>query len=144
VRIFCDTSVLVRAFLKNHPDNERAAEVVRRVKTGEDIGFVAAHSLAETYAVLTGMPAKPRITPTAAYSLISEDVVRYFKLIMLTPSDYLRVLQQLQTRDLTGGIIYDALIQECARMSAPERFYTFNPGDFRRLAPEWSEIIREP
>jgi predicted nucleic acid-binding protein len=144
VRIFCDTSVLVRAFLKNHPDNEGAAEVLRRVKTGEDVGFVAAHSLAETYAVLTGMPAKPRITSSAAYRLIAEDVVRYFKLIMLTPADYLRVQQQLQDRDLTGGIIYDALIQESARMSAPERFYTFNPKDFQRLAPEWNNIIHEP
>jgi predicted nucleic acid-binding protein len=137
VRIFCDTSVLVRAFLKNHPDNEGAAEVLRRVKTGEDLGFAAAHSLAETCAVLTGMPTKPRIPSSAAYRLITEDVVRYFKLIM-------RVIQHLQDRDLTGGIIYDALIQESARMSAPERFYTFNPGDFQRLAPEWSPIIREP
>jgi predicted nucleic acid-binding protein len=144
VRIFCDTSIFVRAFVQQHEHYERASEVLRRVKTGEDRGYVALHTLAETYAVLTAMTSRPRLSPTMVESLITENILQHFSPLMLTPADYIRALRALVARSLIGGITYDALVLESARIVAPERFYTFNPSDFLRVAPEWAHIICEP
>ena len=40
--------------------------------------------------------------------------------------------------------MYDALLLECARATDAERIYTFNLGDFRRLAPDLAERMAAP
>ena len=47
-------------------------------------------------------------------------------------------------RALGGGKVYDALLIECARHSQADRIYTFNLGDFRRLAPDLAERMVAP
>ena len=56
MKVFCDTNVLVAAFLQGHPYHSSARPVIERVKARADQGFVAAHSVAEAYAVLTRLP----------------------------------------------------------------------------------------
>ena len=56
MKIFLDTSVLVAAVLEQHGDHARAFAILERVQQGKDEGVVAAHSLAETYAILTRLP----------------------------------------------------------------------------------------
>lgn len=63
MKVFCDTNVLVAAFLQGHPQHSAARPVLERVKGGHDQGFVATHSLAEVYAVLTRLPGGNQVPP---------------------------------------------------------------------------------
>lgn len=64
MRVLLDTSVLVAAMVEAHPAHERALPWLQRVEAGIDSGVVAAHSVAELYAVLTtllsGLGSRPR------------------------------------------------------------------------------------
>lgn len=117
---------------------------MQRVKRGDDRGYGAAHTLAETFAVLTAMPAAPRLSPVAAFRLLDTDVLPFFTPIMLAPSDYVATLHHLSLQGFSGGITFDGLLIAAARLVSPDRFYTFNPKDFLRLAPDWSGIVQEP
>jgi predicted nucleic acid-binding protein len=54
-----DTSVLVAAMVEAHPNHTAALPWLQRAKPGLVTGLVAAHSLAELYAVLTTLPIQP-------------------------------------------------------------------------------------
>ena len=72
MKILLDTSVLVAAMVETHPAYEAAFPYLLRMKKGEENGFVAAHSLAESFSVLTRLPVRPRISPALAHKLDSE------------------------------------------------------------------------
>jgi predicted nucleic acid-binding protein len=52
VRVLFDTSILVAAMVEAHPMHAAAWTCIKRAKDGLDSGLVAAHSVAELYAVL--------------------------------------------------------------------------------------------
>ena len=60
MKVFCDTNVLVAAFITNHPQHNAARPVLERIKARSDQGWAATHSLAESYAVLTRLPAQAK------------------------------------------------------------------------------------
>ena len=64
MRAFLDTSVLVAAFYGDHEHHDSSIELFLRYRKHE--ACCAAHSLAEVYASLTGMPGKNRATPDEA------------------------------------------------------------------------------
>ena len=53
MKILFDTSTLVAAIVAGHPAHNAALPLLLRVKEKADTGLVAAHSLAELYAILT-------------------------------------------------------------------------------------------
>jgi predicted nucleic acid-binding protein len=118
--------------------------VVRRVLDGEDRGHVAAHGIAETYAVLTTLPIVPRIGPDEATKLLRENVLPNFRPVALTAREYERVVTSLAHDGIAGGPVYDAIQVECARKIAAERIYTFNVGHFRRVGPALADRITAP
>jgi predicted nucleic acid-binding protein len=63
MKVFLDTSILVAAFVEGHPYHTQALPWVQRAKRREIQGVIAAHTLAELYAVLTALPVRPRISP---------------------------------------------------------------------------------
>jgi predicted nucleic acid-binding protein len=135
MQVFLDTSVLVAASVADHPHHGRARPVLQRVATGEDIGHVGAHSIAETYAALTRVPVIPRIHPTEAARIVRDNVLRLCTVVPADTDLYLEALTLVQDRGMPGAKIYDALLLACASRSGAERIYTFNLGDFRDLAP---------
>ena len=144
MKIFLDTTVLVAAVVAHHPHHARALSVISGVLSGDDHGHVAAHGLAETYAVLTTLPVTPRIGPEAASKLIGEDIVAHFDVVALTAREYERLIAGLSERSVMGGATYDVIQLECARKAAADRVYTFNVKDFRGLDPELSTRIVAP
>jgi predicted nucleic acid-binding protein len=134
MRVFFDTSVLVAASVADHPHHARARPALQRVVSGEDEGFVGAHSIAETYAALTRVPIVPRIHPSEAARIIRDNIVSYCAVVPAELEQYLEALAAVQDRGLPGAKIYDALLLACAARSGVERIYTFNLGDFRELA----------
>jgi predicted nucleic acid-binding protein len=144
VKVFFDTSVLVASLVDRHPHHARAMPVIRRVLDGSDGGSVAAHALAEAYAVLTSLPVAPRIGPEAAQRLVGDNVVGRFDVVALTPREYERLVATLPERGAIGSAVYDALQIECAVKAGAERILTFNVADFSRLAPELTDRFAAP
>lgn len=62
MKILFDTSMLVAAMVESHPHHTLAFPWLQRVKQRLDEGVVAAHTLAELYAVLTRLPVHPIVT----------------------------------------------------------------------------------
>lgn len=136
MKVFCDTNVLVAAFLQGHPHHHTARPVVERVKAGQDDGFVAAHSLAEAYAVLTRLPGGNQVAPTVAWQLISENVLSDFNVVSLTSKEYAETLAEAAANGVEGGKTYDALLLAAAAKSGAERIYTTNVRHFQGLADD--------
>lgn len=105
---------------------------------------VAAHSLAEAYAVLTTLPVSPRLGSGLAWRLLQENVAKHGRIVTLTVREYISVLRDLAARGLTGGVVYDALIARAARKAGVDRLVTLNPADFRRAWPDGEERIISP
>ena len=107
MRVFLDTSVLVAAVVLKHESHPRAFPLLERVQNGKDEGFVAAHSLAEMYAILTS----------------------------LAGNDYASLIREAAVVGIQGGTIYNAVLLKSAEKSNPERVFTLNLKHFLAVAP---------
>jgi predicted nucleic acid-binding protein len=103
--------------------------------------LVAAHSLAELYAVLTTLPLQPRITPAVAQELIRHDVLDILEVVALSAEDYAQVIKQLSERGIVGGATYDGLILQAAAKAGADQILTLNESDFRRVSPELADRV---
>ncbi len=139
-----DTSFFVAALLETHPMHARAFPYLEQVRNGHITGYVAAHSLAELYAILTALPTHPRISPTLASQLIEHDVIKIFDVIPLSAADYLAVIKHLAQEDIRGGVTYDALILFAAMQANVDQVMTLNAKDFRRIYPAFAQNITTP
>jgi predicted nucleic acid-binding protein len=136
MKMLFDTSVLVAAMVEPHPMHSHAFPWLARAKSGEFYMAVAAHTLAELYAVLTTLPLIPRITPGAARRLIHDNVETTARVISLSSQDYVSVIKNLSDLGLSGGIIYDAMIIRAAQKANINKILTLNVNDFKRVWPE--------
>lgn len=143
VKTLFDTSVLVSAFLANHPKHQSCTPWLHQVKTGQLQGIIATHTLAETYSVLTRLPVSPGISPMLAQQLIKENL-QEFEVISLVAEDYHRVIDKMVALNLTGGPIYDALIAQSAIKTKVNQLFTLNPNHFTRLGDEIKRVILVP
>ena len=113
MRIFFDTSVLVAAIVTTHPAHEHVFPLLMQVKQKVNTGVIAAHSLAELYAILTKLPIRPRISPALALELIQRGVVETCEIVALSVYDYLVMLQYLTRSHIAGAAVYDGLPSCC-------------------------------
>ncbi len=144
MKVLFDTSVLVAGFVESHPEHKAAIRWFTKVQKGEVALFVASHSLAECYAVLTKLPLSPKILPSMAHHIISENIAKLGKIISLVEEDYLSLMLHLSKLGLSGGIIYDAVIMKTAEKAKVKHLLTFNFRDFVRLCPENESYIITP
>ena len=142
LKILFDSSVLICAMVEAHPKHNPALSWLKRAKDKEFRFLVSAHSLLEIYSVLTTAPFKPNISPATAKKLIETNITKYATIQSLPPNEYSRLLEFITSLELKGGIVYDALIFECAKKSKADKIITSNAADFLRLNIDHSlEII---
>lgn len=104
-----DTSVLVAGFDSSHLFHEEAQEALGEVRRH---GRLIAHTIAETFAVLTA---------AGPYGLAGATVLAYLDRFLdrepigLRPTAYVRALANFADGDVVGGAVYDALIAVAAR-----------------------------
>jgi predicted nucleic acid-binding protein len=144
VKDFLDTNVLVAACVDDHEHHARALPVVQTIHDGKAEGFVSAHSLLETHAILTRLPRVPRISPLQASTLIAGNIVKYFSVVALTGKEYSDLSLKLGQDNIVGGKAYDVLHMKCAEKCAADRIYTFNVRDFMQIAGHLSGRITAP
>ncbi len=95
--------------------------------------LVSSHSLLEIYSVLTIAPFKPRISPEIAKQLIDNNIKGIAKTIYLTDKEYFKIIKRMSALSLSGGIVYDAIIVECALKAKADEILTLNFKDFLKL-----------
>ncbi|RMD64853.1 type II toxin-antitoxin system VapC family toxin [Candidatus Parcubacteria bacterium] len=144
MRILLDTSVLVAAMVEAHPAHEQGLAWLKRVTSEADKGLVAAHSLAELYAVLTTLPVHPPISPLDAQQLIKHNVIEKLEIVFLSDQDYIQVIEHLAALGIVGGATYDALILRAAAKAKVDLVVTFNERDFQRVCPNLADRIVAP
>lgn len=135
MKVLLDTSVLVSSVIKQHVHHERSFAALDRVQTGKDEGIISAHSLAEMYAVLTKLPAPYRHSPEQALLSIEENILKHFKTVSLSASDYATLLRDAAGMGIQGGTIYDALLLKSGVKAGADRICTLNLKHFQALAP---------
>lgn len=139
--IFLDTSVLVAVAHTSHDRHQRSLELWNRCARKDTA--VSVHTLAELYSSLTGMPPAFRIPPRDAV-LAVETFLQRLTPISLTPDDYTSAIARAARLGLSGGILYDVLLLECARKCKARKIYTWNVRHFRLAAPDLSDRIVAP
>ena len=141
-RFAVDSSTIVAAVCTWHERHrDAAAEIERRLAGGERLA-VAAHALAEAYAVLTRLPAPHRLAPSDAWALIHANFVESATVVALSGSGQVTVLAALAGAAIGGGRTYDALIAACAKQARAGALLTFNPRHFE--PPPAGVAIVEP
>jgi predicted nucleic acid-binding protein len=141
MKAFLDTSVLVATFYGDHQHHEASKNLFLRFDK-PDVAC-AAHSLAEVYSTLTGMPGTHRVTGDEALLFLG-NIRERLTVVALNSNEYFRALEVSSAHGIAGGAIYDAILAHCALKAEAEGLYTWNLKDFRRLGPEIAERLKAP
>jgi predicted nucleic acid-binding protein len=138
--VLFDTSVLVPYCVAAHPHRARALAVVAESTQSSLECWIALHSLAETFAVLSAMPLNPRLAPNQALLLIEMEILPHFSMVSPSIDTYQEAMVDMARVGRSGGAIYDALIFQAARTIGASRLYTFNEKHFRPLLREGESL----
>lgn len=125
--------MLVAALVDQLANHEAAFGALRRYTSGDNHGFCPTHALAECYATLTALPIQRRVSPQEARLLIEETVIGRLAIVSLAENDYFAVIDEVASRGLASGAVYDALHVYCARKERADQILTYNLADFERL-----------
>lgn len=105
-RVALDTSVAVPLLLASHPDHRQVGRHVR----GREL-VLTAHSMVETYSVLTRLPDDARAAPADAAAAIDGS----FGPPLVLEAEVLAALpERWAGLGIMGGAVYDALVAEAA------------------------------
>lgn len=134
--VLVDTSVLVAASVAVHPAHARSRAVLSQAPRHGPRLVVAAHALAEAYAVLSTMPLSPRVSPQQALALVERNIAGHAAAIVdLVAADYLEAVRRLAGLGFAGGITCDMLHVVAAEKAGAREIITLNTKDFDRIAP---------
>jgi predicted nucleic acid-binding protein len=106
-----DTSVLIAGFIPDHRFHAAAEGVLTQVR---EEGRLIAHTMAETYAVLSGPADVFRVEPGVVMAYLDE-LLEDAEPIQPRPHAYREALELLSGRGRGGAAVYDALIALTAR-----------------------------
>lgn len=144
MKVLLDTSILVAALVQSHVAHALAVAWLQRVQRKEVTGYIAAHTVAEVYAVLTRMPVKPPISPATAWKVLQTEVLPHVEVVALSAADYPTVLEQLAAHHIGGGQTYDALIAKAALLASVDHLITLNAKHFRAIFPDVAALVINP
>jgi hypothetical protein len=104
-----DTSFAIAALDEAHEAHAvcRRAALARRPA-------LAGHASFETFSVLTRLPGVAAVAPTTAGELLDR---AFPERSWLTPKQHDALLRRLPQLGVTGGMVYDALVGESARLA---------------------------
>ena len=122
---FLDTSCIVACVCSWHVHHAQAlAAIEARLAAGEKM-MTAAHALAESYAVLTRLPAPHRLSPADALTLIESNF--FADVVALDVEGYRALLRHAGANGMAGGRTYDALFGDCALRANAATLLTLGP-----------------
>jgi predicted nucleic acid-binding protein len=133
--LFLDTSVLVSAFWKQHPNFESSFQLMSLSK--KKYKFITSnHALVEYYSVMTRLPVSVKFEPTLIYSLIQENIIPHFEFHSLSDNKFLFFLKQASIYQIQGGNIHDFFHFRVAQDRKVDTLVTWNTKDFLKFGEE--------
>ena len=141
MKAFLDTSVLVATFYADHEHHPPSIDLFLRF--GKKDACCGAHSLAEVYATLTGMPGRRRVSGDEALLFLG-DIRERLTVVALDAQEYFQMTEASAAANLAGGAIYDAILGHCALKAKAQVIYTWNTKDYLRLPPAIAGRVRNP
>ena len=141
MKAFLDTSVLVATFDEDHEHHAPSIDLFLRFSKND--ACCGAHSLAEVYSILTGMPGKRRVSGDEALLFLG-DIRERLTIVALNEREYFQMVQASAAAGLAGGVIYDAILGHCALKAKAEVIYTWSTKDFLRLSPAIAGRVKNP
>jgi predicted nucleic acid-binding protein len=144
VKVYFDSAVLIAGSVMDHPHHHPAAAALALVRDKKIEGWLTTHAMAEVYAVLTRTPFTPRVSPSEAWQLLTQNILPHFEVTVLSAKDYQDAIHGCATQGWTGGRVYDPLHLRAAQKAGCDQIYTFNVRHFQQLAPELANLIRTP
>ncbi len=138
MNFLCDTSVVVAATIQEHEHHQRSLRLMDSM-THKKRAFLASHSLSEAYATLTS--AAYKLSPKALEEDFLKRVSSLFTFVSLSHSDYLKSFKRVVSGGFVSGMIYDAIILECALKVKAETLYTWNTKHFLRFQETRIKIL---
>jgi predicted nucleic acid-binding protein len=102
-----DTSVAVPLVLRNH----EAHQAVVAWRAGRDLSL-AGHAWIETYAVLTRLPGRARVSPSDAARVLASN---FAAPITVASETWTRAVEIFATAGIAGGAAYDGWVALAAR-----------------------------
>jgi predicted nucleic acid-binding protein len=130
---FLDSSVLVESCLAQSPKFTAADRLV----SASD-ACTSAHALTEAYATLSGNP-RLRITAADAARMV-DDLAKSLSIHTLAAADYRPLIQSAPAKGIRGGMIYDALHAQTARLCGCHEIHTLNVSHFKHVAPDLTVV----
>jgi predicted nucleic acid-binding protein len=129
-----ESSCMVAVLSQWHAEHSVATRALaERLARGEFM-FLAAHSLAETYSVLTRLPSGRRLAPQRALQALEYGFISRATVVSLDGDEYVDFLRGLPARGVVSGQVYDALIAACAMKARVDVLVTLNPRHFLSFA----------
>lgn len=141
MKAFLDTSVLVATFYGDHEHHDESIQLFLRFEK-KDV-CCGAHSLAEVYAALTGMPGKARVGGDEALLFLG-NIREHLTIVTLNEEEYFKAVESSSAAGIVGGGIYDAILGYCALKAKAESVYTWNLKDFKRIRPDIARRVKTP
>jgi predicted nucleic acid-binding protein len=144
MKALLDSSVVVAALWSGHPQHDACRRWLERGAARKVELAVPATVVAESYAVLTGLPLRPRLTPPQATRLLREGLLEHASVVGASPRDHAAVIDEAAALGLAGGVVHDLVIARAARAWRADVLVTLNLRDFRRAWPQGGEAIVPP
>lgn len=126
-----DSNMLVAALVDTHPHHETSAKFLVAADTAKHL--IAAHSIAETYAVLTRRTLPFHLNGAVAMGQI-EPVAARFTIVSLTAVQTLDAVRRF-SRLGAGPRLYDFLIGAAGEAHGVDTIVTWNTRVFEGLFP---------
>ena len=123
-----DTSCLVALVSTWHEHHDRVTRAVTSKRAA--VLLLVAHTLVESYSVLTRLPARHRLASSDALAVLRSN---FGEKRVLPSTDVWQLLEQAVDTGVAGGRVYDALIAWSAAQATPITLLTLNPRHFADL-----------
>lgn len=123
--------------------NTSAASLARFLECSANDACCGAHSLAEIYSTLTGMPGKYRVTGDQAMLFIGS-VQERLSVVALSADEYAAALASWSNLGIMGGAIYDAMLATCALKADSATIYSWNLRHYQRFGDEVTRRLKTP
>lgn len=136
-----DTSILVAGLLSWHEHHRAASSLLVDLLESSETIILPLHALAETYAVMTRLPAPHRLSPRDALQILERSLKARATVVGLDGEEGWHCLGNLVQAAIAGGTSYDGLILASARKGQATRIFTLNSSHFERLGIAEIEIL---
>ncbi|HXO34133.1 MAG TPA: PIN domain-containing protein [Candidatus Acidoferrales bacterium] len=74
MKVYFDSAVLIAGSVMDHLHHHPAAAALALVRDKKIEGWLTTHAMAEVYAVLTRTPFTPRVSPSEAWQLLTQNI----------------------------------------------------------------------